>query len=194
MTSWNPVCETENYNLYHTGLWGINDTECLFHIQHLLIQAWHVVVKPCRRDPALGELRALRKMRPVSIVLVFFLLPSQRPMKWYCYYYFLRGLWNCYYYFFNQLFCRVHLNSGLFYASYDLLWEVIYFFFYSWSRFWSRFHSHSGTDGQWVCLSVGNNWNDRILPIEWMCLNLLWRDTLLLKIWWKLWTLLLPKW
>lgn len=126
-----------------------------------------------------------------QVVLVFFLLPPQRPMKWYCYYYFLRGLWNCYYYyFFNQLFCRVHLNSGLFYASYDLLWEVIYFFFYS----WSRFHSHSGTDGQWVCLSVGNNWNDRVLPIEWMCLNLLWRDTLLLKIWWKLWTLLLPKW
>lgn len=119
--------------------------ECLFHIQHLSIQVWHVVVKPCRPDPALGELPALRKMRPVSsnagflppsfseaYEMVLLLLFPQRPLK------LLLLL------FFNQLFCCVLLNSGLFYASYDLLWEVIYFFFYS----WSRFHPHSGTDGQ----------------------------------------------
>lgn len=68
--------------------------ECLFHIQHLLIQAWHVVVEPCRRDPALGELPALRKMRPVSssagflppsfseaYEMVLLLLFPQRPLK-----------------------------------------------------------------------------------------------------------------
>lgn len=68
--------------------------ECLFHIQHLLIQAWHVVVKLCRRDPALGELPALRKMRPVSsnagflppsfseaCEMVLLLLFPQRPVK-----------------------------------------------------------------------------------------------------------------
>lgn len=130
-----------------------------------------------------------------QVVLVFFLLPSQRPMKWYCYYYFLRGLWNCYYYyFFNQLFCRVHLNSGLFYASYDLLWEVVYFSF---------------IPGLVSIVIVGRMVNESVCQSETIemtessllngCartlgLSLLWRDTLLLKIWWKLWTLLLPKW
>lgn len=51
------------------------------------------------------------------------------------------------------------------YASHDLLWEAINFFFHS----WSRFHSHIRALGQQVGLSVTNNQSDRIFPTKWMC-------------------------
>lgn len=91
----------------------------------------------------------------------------------------------------SPLSCPLKFSS--IYASHNLLWEVIYFFFHS----WCHFHSYIWGGSSVSPLSVTKNKNDWIFPTEWMFWGIGSRfgsDILPLKMCWKLWILGLAKW